>query len=317
MVAEEKRPACASPSGAEAMSTCPYCTGSQPPDVAVCPVCGRNLQPAGFTTVRRWQKINLRRAVPFVIVGAIVWGLGSLLWSQVQEAREAARRSSCKCNLKQLGLALHNYHEANGCFPPAWIADSQGRPMHSWRVLILPYIDQAALYNRYNFAEPWDGPNNVKLLSEIPPVYKCPSHVPRTPSVAALFGPFGPLACSTGATVSSAARRKCTNYAAVLGRHCAFRGADPVSIEDITDGTSNTLMIGEVTDADILWTKPEDIDASEHPKIGDRMGFSSDHANGAQFLMGDGSARFIAESVPQTTIDALYTRDGGEKTQQW
>jgi prepilin-type processing-associated H-X9-DG protein len=76
-------------------------------------------------------------------------------------------------------------------------------------------------------------------------------------------------------------------------------------------------MIGEVTDADILWTKPEDIDASEHPKIGDRMGFSSDHANGAQFLMGDGSARFIAESVPQTTIDALYTRDGGEKTQQW
>jgi hypothetical protein len=77
------------------------------------------------------------------------------------------------------------------------------------------------------------------------------------------------------------------------------------------------LMIGEVTDADILWTRPDDIHIARHPKIGDRMGFSSDHVGGAQFLMGDGSARFIAESVPQTTIDALYTRDGGEKIQAW
>jgi prepilin-type processing-associated H-X9-DG protein len=299
------------------MSTCPYCTGQQTPDVAACPVCGRNLQPVGVATFRCRKKINLRRAVPFVIAGAIVWGLGSMLWSSVQQAREAARRSSCKCNLKQLGLALHNYHEANGCFPPAWIADSRGQPMHSWRVLILPYIDQVALYNRYNFAEPWDGPNNVKLLDEIPPVYNCPSHESRLAAVAAIPACIGPFACSTGATVSNSARRKCTNYAAVFGRDCAFRGADPVSTDDITDGTSNTLMIGEVTEADILWTNPVDIDVTKHPKIGDRKGFSSDHAGGAQFLMGDGSARFIDETVPQATINALYTRAGGEKIQQW
>jgi prepilin-type processing-associated H-X9-DG protein len=253
-----------------------------------------------------------------LIAAALLLGIiVAILYPAVQQAREAARRSSCKCNLKILGLALHNYHDAHGCFPPAWLADSQGRPMHSWRVLILPYIDQVALYNRYNFAEPWDGPNNIRLLDEIPPVYKCPSHIPRAPAAAGLAACIGPFACSTGATVSSAARRKCTNYAAVLGRNCAFRGADPVSMDDISDGTSNTLLIGEVTDADILWTKPDDIHIVRHPKIGDRMGFSSDHAGGAQFLMGDGSARFIKESVPQETIDALYTRDGGEKFQQW
>jgi prepilin-type processing-associated H-X9-DG protein len=69
-------------------------------------------------------------------------------------------------------------------------------------------------------------------------------------------------------------------------------------------------MVGEVTDTDILWTKPEDIDIAKHPKIGDRMGFSSDHAGGAQFLMSDGSVRFVREDLPQRTINALYTRDG-------
>src|SRR5262245_29722659 len=117
--AEEKLAVCASLCGVETMGACPYCTGQQPPDVAACPVCGRNLQPAGVVTGPRRKSISLRRTVPFVIVCAIVWGLGSMLWSSVQQAREAARRSACKCNLKQLGLALHNYHEANGCFPPA------------------------------------------------------------------------------------------------------------------------------------------------------------------------------------------------------
>jgi hypothetical protein len=300
------------------MAVCPHCTAQVPPEAVVCPVCGRNLQPVGVTVVVCQKPSRLRWTSPYLIAATSLLGiLVAMLYSGVQQAREAARRSSCKCNLKILGLALQTYHDAHGCFPPAWIADSQGRPMHSWRVLLLPYIDQAALYSRYNFAEPWDGPNNVKLLDEIPPVYKCPSHVPRSASVAAIFGPFGPLACSTGATVSGAARRKCTNYAAVLGRHCAFRGADPVSIEDITDGTSSTLMIGEVTDADILWTKPEDIDVSKHPQIGDRMGFSSDHASGAQFATAAGSVRFIFESIPQETVDALYTRDRGEKIRGW
>lgn len=71
-------------------------------------------------------------------------------------------------------------------------------------------------------------------------------------------------------------------------------------------------MVGEITDAEIRWTKPEDIDIATHPKIGDRMGFSSEHDSGAHFLMADGSVHFLKESLPQETVDALYTRDGSE-----
>lgn len=79
-----------------------------------------------------------------------------------QSVREAARRVSCLNNLRHIELALHNYHNAHGCFPPAYIVDESGRPMHSWRVL-LPYLEQEALYDQYDFSEPWDGPNNRKL----------------------------------------------------------------------------------------------------------------------------------------------------------
>src|SRR5262245_41674761 len=165
------------------MSVCPHCTGQVAHETVVCPACGRNLQSVRAPSATPRKPSRLRRASPYLTAAALLLGIiVAILYPAVQQAREAARRSSCKCNLKILGLALHNYHDAHGCFPPAWLADSQGRPMHSWRVLILPYIDQAALYNRYNFAEPWDGPNNVKLLDEIPPVYKCPSHIPRAPA---------------------------------------------------------------------------------------------------------------------------------------
>ncbi len=283
------------------MNTCPQCANPLPDGVTNCPVCAKIARSS-----RR------QRAVPYLIILGLLGILAAILTPQIQQAREAARRSSCKCNLKQLGLALHNYHEANGCFPPAYVTDGKGRPMHSWRVLILPYIDQAALYAKYKFDEPWDGPHNIRLLDEIPPIYKCPSHCPSPRKVAGLPSRFGLLACSTLGTVSSSQQPRCTNYAAVLGKDCVFRGAQPVSIGDITDGTSNTVLVGEVTDSDILWTKPEDINVAKHPQMGDRMGFSSDHQTGAFFLMGDGSVRFISAATPQSTIDALYTRAAGD-----
>jgi len=175
----------------------------------------------------------------------------------------------------------------------------------------VPYIDEVALYKRYRFDEPWDGPNNIQLLDEMPRVYACPSHTSWEPRVAGLATPFGILACG-GGIPSRRAQSKYTSYAAVLGKHCIFRGAEPVALDDITDGTSNTAMVGEITDAQILWTKPEDIDIAQHPRIGDRLGFSSDHSVGAMFLMADGSVHFLRESALQATIDALYTRDGGE-----
>ena len=98
--------------------------------------------------------------------------------------------------------------------------------MHSWRVLILPYLDQQILYDAYNFSEPWDGPNNSRLMSQMPFVYNCPSH-------------------------GGASKNTYTTYAAVFGEHCMFRGTEPVRFDEVPDGLASTLLVGEITQAKI------------------------------------------------------------------
>jgi hypothetical protein len=132
----------------------------------------------------------------FVLLFLICLGL---LLPAVQAAQKAARRAHCQNNLKQIALALLNYEAANGCFPPAYIADKNGKPMHSWRVLILPYMEELALYKAYNFAEPWDGPKNKKLLASCPRCYQCPADPDD----------YGPVTQ--------------TSYVAVVGRNAAGR----------------------------------------------------------------------------------------------
>jgi prepilin-type processing-associated H-X9-DG protein len=218
-----------------------------------------------------------------VVCGGI---LLALLLPAVQQAREAARRSQCKSNLKQIGLALHNYADTYGALPPAYIADASGKPMHSWRVLILPFLDAAPTYSQYDFSEPWNGPNNSRLLSQMPRVFVCPSH--------------------SGSPGTS------TAYAAVFGEQCVFRGSEPVTFRDITDGASNTLMIVEADGAGIPWMKPDDVDITKHPTLGDRDGFSSSHTGGVQGLMCDGSVRFFSQNISLQTLKGLFTRNGGE-----
>ena len=278
------------------MNTCPACAERIPDAVDKCPHCGISIHEYAPDEGRRAGK---RKMSTWLIVGLIIaGGLGvllvcgavpvALLLPAVQQAREAARRSQCKNNLKQIGLALHNYHEQYGTFPPAFLPDNNGKPMHSWRVLILPYIDQLALYNQYDFSEPWDGPTNGRLLVQMPAVYACPSHA------------------ASGTMTTTA-------YAGVFGEHCVFRGSEPVAIKDISDGTVNTLIVGEAVKANIPWMKPEDIDIKQYPTIGGAAGFSSDHAGGAQFLMCDGAVRFISASLVPQTLKALFTRDGKEQ----
>jgi hypothetical protein len=229
----------------------------------------------------------------------------------VMQAREAGRRTSCHCRLQNLAMACMAYRTQYGVFPPAYTADRQGRPMHSWRVLLLPYLDQQELYEKYDFAEPWYGPQNIKLLDEMPSIYACPSHTPRAQNSAVVL-PFASIIACGSAVPSGGVRNKCTSYAAVLGPRCAFRGADPVAEADIIDGMGQTLLLGEVTDANILWTKPEDVDVAKHPQLGDRMGFSSEHAGIVSFAFADGRVRCISVNTPQKVINALYTGNGRE-----
>ncbi len=203
----------------------------------------------------------------------------------------ASRRSQCKYNLKQIGLALHNYHDKFGCFPPAFIADEDGRPMHSWRVLILPFLGQAPLYNQYSFDEPWDGPNNSKLADTILPIYNCPE------------GDHGASNSST------------TNYVAIVGGETAWPDSGPTAFRDIRDGTSNTLLVVEVANSGIHWMEPRDLHVVQMaPTINAKsgQGISSRHSGGANVLAADGAVHFIPDSLSAKDLRAWLTAHAGD-----
>lgn len=272
----------------DAAVTCPYCrsdvTGPVAPPPAPSPAAA--VVPKSSSNI--WV-IVLLLAIGMIVLLACVGILAALLLPALQQARVAARRTQCTNNLKQIGLALHNYHDVYGTYPPAYVADEEGNPMHSWRVLILPYLGQAPLYEAYDFTEPWDSPANEFVLESMPMVFRCPSN-------------DDPISVDTG-------------YAAVFGPDCVFAGAEGIGLRDITDGTSNTLMVGEAHGAAIPWTKPQDVEIAQHPTLNDPDGLSSAHPQGLNVLFADGSVRFLHQSTNQETLQNLFQRNDGNLVQ--
>lgn len=166
----------------------------------------------------------------------------------IADASNAARRNDCLSNIKQIMLGLYNYEAVHGAFPPAFIADANGKPMHSWRVLILPFMEQRELYDQYDFDEPWDGPNNRKLWDQMPYLYSCKG-CERCRTIGG--EPFGELP------------RNAANYVAIVGAEAAWPGATSRKVTELADGTSNTLMILEYSGASQPWTAPADLPFDE------------------------------------------------------
>ncbi len=210
----------------------------------------------------------------------------------------AARRAACVNNLKQIALALHNYQAAYGSLPPAYIADEQGRPRHSWRVLILPFLEQQSLYDQYDFREPWDGPNNIKLLGNMPFMFGCPSNHAPGPGVSAF-----------------------TSYLAISGPGTMFPGAESIRLDQVTDRPAETLMVVEVANLQIPWTKPEDLDVNKmgsHVNHRKYPSVSSNHSGGANVALGDATCRFLPDSTSAKRLKSLVTIAGGEAlTPDW
>ena len=138
----------------------------------------------------------------------------------------------------EISKAMLLYQAVNGSFPPAYVADKNGRPMHSWRVLLLPYLDLNLLYQAYHFDEPWNGPHNRALADRMPSTYKCPD-TPRSPA-------------------------SVTSYVVVVGPNTAFPGAKAIREAEITDGITNTIMIVEAARAGINWLEPRDLKRAKH-----------------------------------------------------
>ena len=210
-------------------------------------------------------------------------------------AREATRRATCRSHLKQIGLALHNYVDADGVFPAA----ASGEPAVTWRVLLLPYLDQKPLYAVYDRAKTWDSPANNALAMRRVSVYECGSNVHHEDSL----GRFH------------------TDFVMVTGNGTFGGNPAGTKLADITDGTLNTIAIVEASGLQIVWTEPRDFDATTQP-IGinlkgtgstDSPGMmSSNHRGGAHVLMADGSTRFISQSIDSAVLKKLTTIAGGD-----
>jgi prepilin-type N-terminal cleavage/methylation domain-containing protein/prepilin-type processing-associated H-X9-DG protein len=289
--------------------------------------------------------------IELLVVIAIIAILIGLLLPAVQKVREAAARAKCQNNLKQLGIGLHAYHDANGGFPTAGDTNTQ----LSWHVVVLPYIEMDPLYKQFSFATGTfhaAGKNDPNGMVKVP-VFLCPSSPIERPSGINEFDPAevvggqvpytthyygiaGPTGTNT-ATQQTYATTASTAFEGVsMSAEGVFRRGNTLQVRltDIKDGSSNTLLLGEMSWDDRIggtryrtWvrgcdptpvcsgvrnvTKPINTLAIS-PYMDMAMG--SPHVNGANFCLADGSVRFINQGIDINTYKALASRSGGEPT---
>ena len=344
--------------------------------------------------------------IELLVVIAIIAILIALLLPAVQQAREAARRSSCKSNLKQIGLALHNYHDTFNKFPPGYISGAPAATattanQFGWALQILPQVEQGPLFQKFSSAQnvtsttAVNGVTNASLVGNILPVYNCPSDtradtfavsgvnfgkssyigVYGTGSVAGLTNLNSLIGSTntgnganstigvfyTGTAPTGTVPDGGTWVAASSPNGCFFYNSG-INFRDITDGTSNTVVVGETARDRSVWAGPtfpgtsttaNSIDASTilgdanltgtdftpsgtsftptggtsnsainnpsgpQPSTagGNNGNFSSQHTGGAQFVMGDGSVRFISENTDSVRVfEFLAARNDGRVT---
>ncbi|MFN0055695.1 MAG: DUF1559 domain-containing protein [Planctomycetales bacterium] len=224
-----------------------------------------------------------------VLAGIFLVIIALILPAVYRSAPDAARRMQCKINLHNIGLALWNYADAYHALPPAYTIDANGRPLHSWRTLLLPYLDQKPLYDSIDLTRPWNDPVNAKAYQTRIAVYRCPA-----------FG--GPATQTT--------------YMALAAPGSCFLPSESRLPSDITDGTSNTLMVIEVPiDRAVHWMSP--FDANERLILEIAEDSKLAHAGGVNALFCDGTVRFLSARTSKETRRALITVAGGDRVEEF
>lgn len=219
---------------------------------------------------------------------ALVCGgiLVALLLPAVQAAREAARRMQCSNNLKQIALAIHNYNDVYKALPPAYTVDENGNRLHSWRTLLLPFLEQDALYRRIDLSKPWDDPANAFLQDIDMPMFRCPSSN-ITPGM--------------------------TQYQIIDDPTSAFPGSTSQKFQNIRDGLSNTVFVIETDPTGaVRWAEPKDQPLSSYLAAN-----KGAHTGGGNVAMGDGSVRFIPNNTNPEIRKGIVTCGGGENLGDW
>jgi len=283
----------------------------------------------------KYQQRSAFTLIELLVVIAIIAILIALLLPAVQQVREAARKTACKNSMKQIALALHNYEATHAAFPFGVLGGSgstaAANVLTTWQTMLLPFLEQTALYTQYNFNVRFDHALNASAVKTVVPTYLCPSQ-PEASLVNNLFGP--------------------SHFAANAG---TTPGADDgllyplssVRMRDLIDGTSNTIASGEIAyefggwargainagggggggsgqgfaRGVLRWWKAAPACALPgiNPPVTNCSGsverqfqFSSAHTGGCHFSLSDGSGRFISENIDINVLKSLLTRSGGE-----
>jgi type II secretory pathway pseudopilin PulG len=229
---------------------------------------------------RKWSVTLVQLLVVVGVVGLLI----AMLLPAVRGSREATRRGMCSNNLKQIGIALRNYEEAYGSFPPAYTVDADGKPLHSWRTLILPYMEQKPLYDKIDLSKPWDDPANRTAYETKVSIFACPSF--------------------TGPDFH-------TTYLAAVGPTSCLQAGQPRLRSEITDDAGLTLIVVEV-DASraVHWMSPTDV--SEHEAVDSAAADRLPHPSGSQALFADGGIRFLEAKIKPATLGAMISIAGND-----
>jgi hypothetical protein len=205
--------------------------------------------------------------------------------------REERYIRACSSTLRQIGTALQSYHDVYRAFPPAYITDKDGRPLYSWRVLLLPFINQEYLYNKLHLDEPWDSPYNKPILDS--------------------YKPYNDFVCIDLPNKNELN----TSYVMIVGPDTISDGPHSKNLHDIADGAWNTIFAVEIANSGIHWAEPRDLKADEiNYRINDpdHKGISSCHKGYAHVLFGDNTVRKMKDSTDPAIIKAMTTIASGE-----
>jgi hypothetical protein len=209
----------------------------------------------------------------------------ALAKNPIAEALESSRRSKSINNMRRLALALNNYHDSYKTLPRPAILSKAGEPLLSWRVLVLPYVDEQALYDKFHLDEPWDSEHNKKLIAEMPDVFRSPAAKP----------------IPSGKTV----------YLVPRGEGTMFEGPQGTPFSAVKDGISTTIMIVEANaEKAVEWTKPDDITIDWGDPFPNLLGLRGDEFLAA---FGDASVRALSRHMNKENLKAMFTPAGGER----
>jgi len=232
-------------------------------------------QPSNWPNVVFW----------LVAVVGILGVLIALLLPANRSVPEASRRMQCSNHLKQIALALQNYADTYGSLPPAHTVDAEGKPLHSWRTLILPFCEHKPLYDQIDLSKPWDDPANEKAMNTKISYYVCPS---------------------------GRVEQSQTTYFAVVTPGGCFKPTEPTPLAAITDKTSETLMVVEVSEKHAVhWMSPHD--ATDELILERKMDTKFAHPNGSMAAFVDGHTAFLSKKTPAEILRALISISGNEK----